>query len=128
MKMKRILSLLLAVSMLFSLSVMGFSVDSEEIVRDVNGVTFVFEPGTSEEIQERLIDIYFNGDNPEPKTRGLLCTLFGHNITTTQHTGYSHYKYADAPHCEAHVYSVELCSRCDYSHSTLIRTYRVSCH
>lgn len=125
--MKRVFSLLLVVSMLFSLSVMGFSADSEEIVRDVDGVTFVFEAGTSEEVQERLIDIHFNGDNPEPKTRGLTCTLFGHNITTSSYTGVTHLKYSSDPRCEAHVYSVELCSRCDYSKATLVRSYRISC-
>lgn len=89
--------------------------------------------------QKKMIADYFayndfsnrsnpNGENIESS---LLCTLFGHSLSTTYVYEVEHNVYPTSPKCVSNNYKCEYCTRssCDYMETTLISSYRISsCH
>lgn len=58
----------------------------------------------------------------------LICSIAGHNLTTTYPTATVHKVYTDAPRCVQKDYEHQYCSRCDYTSDTLLKTTRIYCH
>lgn len=61
----------------------------------------------------------------------LLCTLFGHNLTTTYVREITHNVYTESPKCVRNEYECVYCTRssCDYIVNTLITSVRIAtCH
>ena len=61
----------------------------------------------------------------------ILCTLFGHNLTTSYVSEVTHNVYTTSPKCVKKTYEVIPCTRssCDYFEKNLISSARISsCH
>lgn len=128
--MKKIIALIMTVALAFS--VMSISVYAEDaaetVVVTVNNVEFVFEADTSEDFRNKFIADYFNSEDDGAEAYGLTCTLFGHNTETSLSTVITHNARTSAPRCLQEKYSVETCTRCDYTSKTLVSsTYIVCC-
>lgn len=128
--MKRIISLIMAVVSLFcvmSVSAGANGVDDGTVTVTVNETDFIFDANTTEEVRERIIDNYFNGEDDTATTYGLICTLFGHKTETTSLTTVTHKVRSTAPRCRKDKYSVDTCTRCDYTETTLISSTYIYC-
>jgi hypothetical protein len=61
----------------------------------------------------------------------ILCTLFGHNLTTSTVIEVTHNVYTTSPKCVQKTYDVTTCTRssCDYFEKVLVSSKRISsCH
>ncbi len=128
--MKKYLALFLVVVSLFSvMSISAYAENTNEntVTVTVKETDFIFDAETSEEFRNKFIAHYFNhGD--DAAAYGLTCTLFGHKLETSVSTVITHKAKATSPRCLQETYSVETCSRCDYTNSALIgSTYIVCC-
>lgn len=129
--MKKIISLILAIASVFSLAT--FSASAEEAAENTVVITsgdtdFVFEAGVSEDHIHSFINSFESEhDGEEAATCGLLCTLFGHKLETSTAYTLTHKARTTDPRCLKKIYSVETCSRCDYSTKTLLATTYISC-
>ena len=68
--------------------------------------------------------LHNNNDN----INNIICTLFGHNLSTSTVTVTRHRVSAHDPRCLLEFYDVESCSRCDYGVETFITSTFISCH
>ena len=128
--MKRIIAVIMAVVSLFcvmSVSAGAEGVDEGTVTVTVNETDFIFDANTTEDVRERIIDNYFNGEDDTATTYGLMCTLFGHKTETTSLTTVTHNVRTTAPRCRKEKYSVVTCSRCDYTKTTLISSTYIAC-
>lgn len=121
--MKKILAILLSIS--FILAAMSVTVNAADSF-DKPTIEFIFDEGTSTEIQERIIADFTNEDDGAV-TYGLTCTIFGHNIETGYTSTVTHKARATDPRCLKETFSYEICSRCDYSEYTLVASSYISC-
>lgn len=121
--MKKLLAILLSVS--FILGAMSVTVNAADSFEEPT-IEFIFDEGTSAEIQERII-ADFSGEDDGATTYGLTCTLFGHKIETGYTSTVTHKVRTSAPRCLKETFSYEICSRCDYSEYTLVDSGYISC-
>lgn len=127
--MKKIIALVLVVVSLFSvMSISVYAEDTEEntVIIIVNDVEFVFDTDTSEEFRRKTIANYFNRDDGAA-AYGLTCTLFGHNLESSVTYAVTHKAKATDPRCLRQMFNTEVCTRCDYTNSTLINSSYISC-
>ena len=129
--MKKFLAVILAITSVFSLATFSASAentDENTVIITKGDTDFIFEAGVSEDLMNSFIyAIETEHDCDDAATYGLMCTLFGHKLeTTTAHT-ITHNARTSAPRCLKRTYSVETCSRCDYSNSTLLDSTYISC-
>lgn len=128
--MRRIIALIMAVVSIFcvmSVSAGAEGVDEGTVTVIVNEIEFIFDADITEEFREKFIANYFNGEDEGATTYGLTCTLFGHKIETTSVTAVTHNVRTTAPRCRRDTYSVDNCTRCDYTKSTLTRSVYIAC-
>lgn len=129
--MKRIISLIMAVVSLFcvmSVSAGAEGLDEGTVTVTVDETVFIFDAGTTEDFRDKFIEDYFNGEDDGATAYGLMCTLFGHKLETSSVTAIKHKEKATSPRCLREIYTVETCSRCDYTKSTLkAASYIVCC-
>lgn len=129
--MKKFLSLILAIASVFSLAT--FSASAEEAAENTVVITsgdtdYIFEAGVSEDHIHSFINSFESeNDGEEAATYGLMCTLFGHKLETSTAYTITHKASATDPRCLKRIYSVDTCSRCDYSTKTLIASTYISC-
>lgn len=128
--MKKIIALILALVLVFS--VMSVSVYAEDTTADtvvvtVDNTDFIFNSNTSEDFRTKFIADYLNPVDDGEEPYGLTCTLLGHKLETSVSTVITHKVYSTAPRCVSERYSVETCSRCDYTNSELISRTIISC-
>lgn len=126
--MKKIIALILVIVSLFSvmsISVYAEGTEENTVTVTVNDVEFVFDADTSEEFRSKAIAHYFNHDGTV--TYGLTCTLFGHKLENSLTYAITHKVRSTDPRCYRETYNTEVCSRCDYTNSTLISTSYISC-
>ena len=127
--MKKIIALIMSVMLVFS--VMSVSVYAEDtadnVVVSVNGVDFIFDTDTSEDFRNKFIADYFNPGEDGAEAYGLTCTLLGHNIENSVSTVITHKVSSTSPRCLKEIYSVDPCTRCNYSDATLISSSYIVC-
>ncbi len=129
--MKKILALILTIASVFSL--MTFTASAEEteettIVITKGEVDYIFEAGVSEDHINSFIALCEEDhDCEESSTYGLMCTLFGHKLETSSAVTITHKAAASDPRCLQKTYTVESCTRCDYSSKTLKSSVYISC-
>lgn len=130
--MKKILILILTIASVFS--VMTFTASAEENAENVaivitkGDVDYIFEPGVSEDHINGFIGLCEEDSNEEESsTYGLTCTLLGHKLETSTASTITHKARTTAPRCLRKTYTVETCTRCDYSSSTLKSSQYISC-
>lgn len=127
--MKKIIALIMVIVSLFSvMSISVYAEDKEEttVTVTVNDVEFVFDAATSEEFRSRVIAHYFAHDDGTA-AYGLMCTLFGHKIESSVTSAVTHKVNATDPRCLRQRFNTEVCTRCDYTNSTLINSAYISC-
>lgn len=128
--MKRIIAIIMVMVSLFcvmSVSVGAEGLDEGTVTVTVDETVFIFDAETTEEFRDKFIEDYFNGEDDGATAYGLMCTLFGHKIETTSVTAVTHKVRTTAPRCRRDTYSVDNCTRCDYTKSTLSRSVYIAC-
>lgn len=128
--MKKIIALIMVVVSLFS--VMSVSAYAEDVSEDtitvtVNETVFVFPADTSEDFRNKFIAHYFNENDEDVATYGLMCTLFGHKLESAVIQTVTHKVKSTAPRCLRETYDTEACTRCDYTNAVLISSVYISC-
>ena len=130
--MKKILAVILAIASVFSLATFSASAENEDdntVVITRGYVDYIFEAGVSEDHMNSFINAIEteHEDCDDASTYGLMCTLFGHKLETSSAITITHNARTSDPRCLRKTYSVETCSRCDYSNSTLLGSSYISC-
>ena len=128
--MKKIIALIMAMVCVFSAMTISVYADGEEentVTVTVNDIEFVFDADTTEEFRSKTIAHYFGHGNDGTDSYGLTCTLFGHKLENSITTAITHKASATDPRCLRQMFNTEVCTRCDYTNSTLINTAYISC-
>lgn len=130
--MKKILALILALASVFSLATFSASAetaDENNIVIVKGDVEYIFEAGVSEDHINSFIESCENDEHncEEASTYGILCTILGHKLESSTVQTVTHNARTTAPRCLLKTYTVETCSRCDYSTKTLKSSKYISC-
>lgn len=129
MKKSRIISFVLAIVFIlsaFQVFTFAGNIPAEDIPQADN-FEVVFVDDLSPEIQARIIAHLKGEELPNASTRGITCTLFGHDLETSPVYTYTHLYYSTAPKCRRDRYEAAVCTRCDYVTSTFVSTERVNC-
>lgn len=138
--MKKTLAFLMAAVMTFSaLSLAAFAVDTTdsyvfpygdiEVSVPMNGVTEDEAKSVAESIAKlEGIAVCDGRISSDAAPHNLICSIAGHNLTTTYPTAIVHKAYTNAPRCVQKNYEHQYCSRCDYTSDTLLSTIRIYCH
>ena len=127
MKIKRILSLALTVTMLLCAFIMP--TNATETTLDENTIIIIENENISDETKAKIIAYYTNEDehNNDSSTYGLTCTLLGHKLETSTVAKITHKARSSAPRCLKKTYAYETCTRCDHEESTLISSTYIFC-
>lgn len=76
-----------------------------------------------EQVAYRLVYV----EEQTAQTYGLMCTLFGHDLTESKVGVITHKVKTYAPRCKREIYNVTVCERCDYQTQTLSTTSYLDC-
>lgn len=127
--MKKIIALIMVIVSLFSvMSISGYAEGTEEniVTVTVNDVEFVFDANTSEDFRNKAIAHYFEHED-NAASYGLTCTLFGHKLENSITYAITHKVSSTDPRCLRKTFNTEVCTRCDYTNSTLLDSTYISC-
>lgn len=131
MKTKRLLSIIMAVSMLFCVLVVpATAANGGECHHHEKELEIIIHGDVSPEVAERIIDSIVNPEAYEDDGTaacGLTCDLFGHKTETTKVTAISHKERASDPRCDRVIFNKTVCTRCDYLTTQLISRDPISC-
>ena len=61
-------------------------------------------------------------------TRNIICSIFGHDLSSGEVISIKHKVSHRDPRCLLEIYDVVSCSRCDYLEQNLISSRHISCH
>ena len=127
MKAKKILSLILAISMLACIFIMPANAAEAEVEEHIEIV--IENEDISEETKEKIIAFYTNGGEEKEgiATYGLTCTLLGHKLETTGVYKITHKVRTSSPRCLKKTYDYSTCTRCDYEESILAKSEYIVC-
>lgn len=92
-----------------------------------NETTIYFYQEVSPETKQKIINHFTNTESNTVSTRGITCTLLGHDLETGSVDYTTHKARTTAPRCLVESYDYEVCSRCDYSEYTLIGSTYIYC-
>lgn len=128
MKKTRVLSFILALSILAVAFIIPVSATEAESTQDIE-IIFLDE-NLPQETKDRIIAFYTenpDGEADEVAPCNILCDLLGHKLETTNINSVTH-KYRDtAPRCQQKIFKYTFCTRCDYEYSTLLSTQYIYC-
>lgn len=85
------------------------------------------ETTLSVEQQEQVAYRLVYAEDSGAQTYGLMCTLFGHELTESKVGVITHKVYTYAPRCKREIYNVTICENCDYQTQTLYSTSYIDC-
>ena len=127
MKTKKILSLILAITMLACMFIMP--ANAAEAETDENIEIIIVNENISEETKAKAIAFYANGGEEQEgiATYGLTCTLLGHKLESSQVYKITHEVRSTSPRCLKKTYAYSTCTRCDYEESLLISSEYIVC-
>lgn len=129
--MKKILAVILAIASVFSIATFSASAENatdNTIIITRGDTDYIFEAGVSDDLMNRYIYVIeTEHDCDDTATYGLMCTLFGHKLETSSAITVTHNARTAAPRCLRRTYSVEACTRCDYTSQTLLDSTYISC-
>lgn len=138
--MKRTLALLIAAVIALSILPFGaFATDAFDNYVFNYGEVWVSVPkdGVTEDEAKAVADsiarlegiaVSDSLTSSDAQPHNLICSIAGHNLTTTYPTAIVHNVHSDAPRCVQKDYEHQYCSRCDYTSDTLLKTTRIYCH
>lgn len=92
-----------------------------------NKISFEFYNDVSTEVKEKIISHFTQESSFSNQSRGLSCTLFGHDLETGTMSTVTHEARTAAPRCLRETFQYEICSRCDYSLYTSLGTEYIYC-
>lgn len=127
--MKKFLALILALTSVFSLATFSASAetaDENNIVIVKGDVEYIFEADASEDLINSFIESCEN-EHEDVATCNLLCDVLGHKLESSTVQTITHNARTTAPRCLKKIYTVETCSRCDYSTKTLTNSLYIYC-
>ena len=127
MKIKKLLSLILAISILSCIFLMPTNATGAESYENIEIV--IVNQNISEETKAKAIAFYTNdGEEQEGNTTyGLTCTLLGHKLETTVVYKITHEVRTTSPRCLKKTYNYDACTSCDYEKSTLTSSTYILC-
>lgn len=129
--MKKLLAVILAIASVFSLATFSASAENtaENTVVITKGDTdYIFDADISDDLMNRYIYVIETElDCDDTATYGLMCTLFGHKLESSVVSTLTHKARSTDPRCLKRTYSVEACTRCDYTSQTLLGSTYISC-
>ena len=127
MKTKKLLSLILAISMLACMFIMP--ANAAEPTADEHIEIIIVNQNISEETKAKAITFYTNGSEEQDNssTYGLTCTLLGHKTESTQVYKINHEVRSTSPRCLKKIYDYITCTRCDYEESVLVGNEYIFC-
>ena len=127
MKTKKLLSFILAISMISCIFIMPADAAEAEVEEHIE--IFIENENISEETKEKIIAFYTNGGEEQEgiATYGLTCTLLGHKLETTKVSKITHEVRATSPRCLKKTYDYSTCTRCDYEESVLVSNQYIAC-
>lgn len=64
---------------------------------------------------------------PSVSPNNIICTLFGHDLSTTTVTATHHKVHVHEPRCLVEIYHVTACSRCNYTDPQLVGSGFICC-
>lgn len=129
--MKKITKMLaLFLSMVFAVAP-TVSATYNTYVHQENNMEFaITHSGLSEEKLLHIVGLFMSGETGnDAQPYGLMCTLFGHKLASTETQVITHMVYDTYPHCECKYYDVTICERnnCNYSEVELLFVESVGC-
>lgn len=127
-KLTKTLALLLA--MVFAFAPVLHASNTTYIYQVNNIEVRITHDGLSEDKLLQLAQLLAGGSsNSDIQTYGLMCTLFGHKLVTTENEVVTHMVFDTYPHCELKHYTTTLCERnnCNYAETELLSTSKVGC-
>lgn len=131
--MKRAWSIILVLAFLAGIMQIGaFAEDKVVNLVPENGeyeVQYFIPNDLSPNTQAQIL-AYMRGEDTEPnQDRNIICTLFGHDFTTTTTSSVTHNVYTTSPKCVRNTYETRTCTRCGHVETELIDSVRIStCH
>ena len=131
--MKRVWSIILVLAFLAGIMQIGaFAEDKVVNLVPENGeyeVQYFIPNDLSPNTQAQIL-AYMRGEDTEPnQDRNIICTLFGHDFTTTTTSSVTHNVYTTSPKCVRNTYETRTCTRCGHVETELIDSVRIStCH
>jgi len=134
MKTPRVIALLVVMSV-FALTIFADEFDTLVYQYHDPEVTVEFAEAlniTAErqrQIADNIAGINYSSSSiPAPTLPdNIICTLFGHDLSTTTVTATHHKVHVYNPRCLVEIYHVTACSRCNYTDSELITSVYVFC-
>ncbi len=127
MKSKKILSFILAIAILSCVFVMPANAAEEENHQHIEVV--ILNEDIPEEVKEKIVSFYTNGGEEieGSSTYGLVCTLLGHKLETTELYSIYHNARKTSPKCLKKTYDYSFCTRCDYEESVQVGEEYIVC-
>ena len=131
MKMKRLTKILaLFLVIVFAFSPAVYATNTTYTYHSGNTEVRIKHDSLSEEKLLYLVQLLIEEeDYTDMQTYGIMCTLFGHKLSTGETEVVTHMVYDTYPCCELKQYIVTICERqnCNYSEVDLISTDRIGC-
>ena len=127
-KLTKMIALLLVAVFTFTSAV--HATESTYIYQEENIEIRIAHNGLSEEKLLHISRLLLSGEtNTDTQTYGLMCTLFGHKLATTQTQVVTHMVYDTYPCCKRELYNVAVCERnnCNYSEIELLVAEAIGC-
>ena len=129
--MKKITKMLaLIFAMVFAFASTVNATNNTYIYQENNIEIAITHSGLSEEKLLHIVHLLMSGETSnDTQTYGLMCTLFGHKLVTTEDQVITHMVYETYPHCERKYYETTTCERnnCNYAEVELLSVEKVGC-
>ena len=127
-KLTKIFALLLAMVFAFAPAIHAANTTYTYQVNNIE--VRITHDGLNEEKLLQLAQFLAKGENNgDMQAYGLMCTLFGHKLVSTENQVVTHMVFDTYPHCEAKFYTTVLCERnnCNYAETELNSVETVGC-
>lgn len=127
-KLTKIFALLLA--MVFAFAPAIHATNATYTYHNGNTEVRITHDGLSEEKLLQLAQLLATGEtNSDMQAYGLVCTLFGHKLVSTESQITRHMVYDTYPCCKRECYETTICERnnCNYADTELLSVERVGC-
>ena len=121
--------------------ILSLSLVSTILAQEIKGYTYEFdnpertivfssEDAFTQEKMNVIAESFVSVNNAEGQnnSRNIICSIIGHNLSTSEVLVITHKVSHYDPRCRLDVYDVTGCSRCDYTEQVLISSGRISCH
>lgn len=128
MKLVKFVSVVMTLVFIMSaLQIVSFAQDDTTCDHCSDEITVLVDESASEEIKNRIYAHFYGDGEDAIQSRGITCTLFGHDIDIGTVSTITHKVRSSAPRCLKETFNYEICSRCDYEVYTQINSEYIYC-